>query len=84
MTEKRLQGHLDFFVRNLAYSLPEGRLAVLDMLHAIVTKFPQPVADGFAEYLLLPLTVRLAGDPHRDLAVLPEGPRAAWPPARWN
>ncbi len=25
--------------------------------------------------------VRLAGDPHRDLAVLPEGPRAAWPPA---
>jgi histidine phosphotransferase ChpT len=25
--------------------------------------------------------VRLVGDPHRELAVLPEGPRAAWPPA---
>ena len=25
--------------------------------------------------------VRLAGDPHREIAVLPEGPRAAWPPA---
>ena len=62
MTDKRLQGHLDFFVRNLGYPLPEGRLAVLDMLHAVVTKFPVPVLDGFAEYLLLPLTVRLAGD----------------------
>ena len=25
--------------------------------------------------------VRLAGDPAREIAVLPEGPRAAWPPA---
>lgn len=25
--------------------------------------------------------VRLAGDPSREVAVLPEGPRAAWPPA---
>jgi histidine phosphotransferase ChpT len=25
--------------------------------------------------------VRLVGDPHREMAVLPEGPRAAWPPA---
>lgn len=25
--------------------------------------------------------VRLVGDPYRELAVLPEGPRAAWPPA---
>jgi U3 small nucleolar RNA-associated protein 20 len=38
---ERLQQHLDHFVKNLGYAYPDGRLAVLDMLHAIVMKFPR-------------------------------------------
>jgi U3 small nucleolar RNA-associated protein 20 len=37
----RLQQHLEHFVKNLGYAYADGRLAVLDMLHAIVMKFPR-------------------------------------------
>ncbi len=37
----RLYRYLEHFVKNLGYMYPDGRLAVLDMIHAIVTKFPE-------------------------------------------
>jgi hypothetical protein len=62
MSDKRLQGHLDFFISNLGYEQENGRRAVLDMLLAIVTRFPQPVLDEFAAVILIPLVVRLQQD----------------------
>jgi hypothetical protein len=38
---ERLQQHLEHFVKNLQYAYADGRLAVLDMLHAVVLKFPK-------------------------------------------
>lgn len=63
MSDKRLQSHLDFFISNLGYEQEDGRRAVLDMLLAIVTRFPQPVLDDFAAVILIPLVVRLQQDP---------------------
>jgi hypothetical protein len=63
MTDQRLQAHLDFFTRNLGYAFEDGRRAVLDILQAVVTRFPQPVLDDSAAFLLLPLVVRLTQDP---------------------
>lgn len=63
MAEKRLSSHLEFFVRNLGYAIEDGRIAVLDMLLAIISKFPTPVLDEYSSFLLLPLTVRLSIDP---------------------
>ena len=63
MSDKRLQSHMDFFISNLGYEQEDGRRAVLDMLLAIVTRFPQPVLDEFAAVILIPLVVRLQQDP---------------------
>lgn len=41
LTPSRLHGQLEHFVKNLGYQYPDGRLAVLDMLHAVVLKFPR-------------------------------------------
>ena len=62
MSDARLGAHLDFFVRNLGYAVLDGRLAVLDLLAAVVARFPQAVLDERSGYLLLPLTVRLVGE----------------------
>lgn len=63
MVDKVLTRHLDFFIRNLGYDLEPGRLSVIDILSAIINKFPQPVLDTQASALLLPFAFRLASDP---------------------
>lgn len=63
LSDKALSQHLEFFVRNLGYSQEPGRQTVLDVLAAIVARFPQPVLDQHASYLLLPMIVRLSSEP---------------------
>jgi hypothetical protein len=41
----------------------DGRLAVLEMLTAVVAKFPQAVLDEYAGFLVLPLVARLSEEP---------------------
>ncbi|XP_010257842.1 PREDICTED: small subunit processome component 20 homolog [Nelumbo nucifera] len=62
LSEKRLQQHLDFLLSNLSYEHSSGREAVLEMLHAILMKFPKSVVDGQAHTLFLHLVVCLAND----------------------
>uniref|UniRef100_A0A0E0C3W0 Uncharacterized protein n=1 Tax=Oryza meridionalis TaxID=40149 RepID=A0A0E0C3W0_9ORYZ len=49
LSEKRLQQHIDFFLANLSYEHPSGREAVLEMLHDILTRFPQRIVDEQGE-----------------------------------
>lgn len=59
---KRLQQSLEHLVKNMSYRYPDGRLAVLDALHAVVLKLPQPVLGDQAAFLFLPLVSRLVSD----------------------
>ncbi|KAL6493967.1 hypothetical protein OROGR_031876 [Orobanche gracilis] len=62
ISRKRLQQHLDFLLGNLRYEHSTGREAVLEMLHAIILKFPSHVVDEHSQTLFLHLVVSLAND----------------------
>ncbi|KAF8392350.1 hypothetical protein HHK36_022692 [Tetracentron sinense] len=62
LSDKRLQQHLDFLLANLSYEHSTGREAVLEMLHAILIKFPKSILDGQSQTLFLHLVVCLAND----------------------
>ncbi|KAF9622576.1 hypothetical protein IFM89_032475 [Coptis chinensis] len=62
MSHKRLQQHLDFLLSNLRYEHSTGREAVLEMLHAIIIKFPRSTLDEQAQTFFLNLVVCLAND----------------------
>ncbi|XP_071927577.1 uncharacterized protein [Coffea arabica] len=62
LSEKRLQQHLDFFLANLRYEHSSGREAVLEMLHAIIMKFPASILDEQSQTIFVRLVVCLAND----------------------
>ncbi|KAI0527474.1 hypothetical protein KFK09_003075 [Dendrobium nobile] len=62
LSDKRLQQHMDFLLSNLSYEHPSGRESVLDMLHAILIKFPRSVIDSHVQTFFLHLVVSLANE----------------------
>ncbi|XP_052189171.1 uncharacterized protein LOC127799294 isoform X2 [Diospyros lotus] len=62
LSEKRLQQHLDFLLSNLRYEHSAGREAVLEMLHAIVIKFPKTILDEHSQTIFVHLVICLAND----------------------
>ncbi|KAL9664606.1 hypothetical protein QQ045_020011 [Rhodiola kirilowii] len=62
LKEKRLQQHIKFLLRYLKYEHPSGREAVLEMLNAILHKFPKPVLDEWYGEFLIHLTQCMAND----------------------
>lgn len=62
LSVKRLQQHLDFLLSNLRYEHSTGREAVLEMLHAIIVKFPRNNVDEQSQTLFVHLVVCLAND----------------------
>ncbi|OWM88808.1 hypothetical protein CDL15_Pgr020762 [Punica granatum] len=62
LSQKRLQQHLDFLLSNLRYEHSSGREAVLEMLHAVVVKFPKNVLDEQAKTIFIDLVLCLAND----------------------
>ncbi|KAL4289520.1 hypothetical protein GQ457_14G012480 [Hibiscus cannabinus] len=62
LSEKRLQQHLDFLLANLRYQHPTGRESVLEMLHAILIKFPKGIVDEQSQTIFVHLVVCLAND----------------------
>lgn len=63
MSEKRLNGHLEFLIQNLEYRFPSGREAVLDTLGAVVQRFPREAVEAQSAFLFLPVAARLVNDP---------------------
>lgn len=59
---KRLQQHLDFLLSNLRYEHSTGREAILEMLHAVIMKFPISIIDEQSQTFFLHLVVCLAND----------------------
>ncbi|XP_027334628.1 small subunit processome component 20 homolog isoform X2 [Abrus precatorius] len=62
LSEKRLQQHLDFLLSNLRYEHSSGRESVLEMIHAIIAKFPESVLDEQSQTLFVHLVACLAND----------------------
>ncbi|XP_047154008.1 small subunit processome component 20 homolog isoform X2 [Vigna umbellata] len=62
LSEKRLQQHLDFLLLNLGYEHSTGRESLLEMIHAIIVKFPKSALDEQSNILFLHLVVCLAND----------------------
>lgn len=63
---KRVRQHLEFFVRNLNYELASGRLAALEALNTVISKFPTKVLDNESEYLFLVLAANVSRDVDAD------------------
>ncbi|KAF5199197.1 Small subunit processome component 20-like protein [Thalictrum thalictroides] len=57
-----LQEHLNLLLSNLSYEYSTGREAVLEMLHAIIIKFPKHIVDEHAQTFFVKLVVCLAND----------------------
>uniref|UniRef100_A0A0E0C3V7 Uncharacterized protein n=1 Tax=Oryza meridionalis TaxID=40149 RepID=A0A0E0C3V7_9ORYZ len=68
LSEKRLQQHIDFFLANLSYEHPSGREAVLEMLHDILTRFPQRIVDEQGQTFFLHLVVALSNEQHQNVS----------------
>ncbi|KAK7331456.1 hypothetical protein VNO77_25681 [Canavalia gladiata] len=64
LSEKRLQQHLDFLLSNLrqVYEHSSGRESVLEMIHAIIVKFPGSVLDEQSQTLFVHLVACLVND----------------------
>ncbi|CAK8567091.1 unnamed protein product [Lathyrus sativus] len=62
LSQKRLQQHLDFLLSNLRYEHSTGRESVLEMIHAIIVKFPATVLDEQSQTFFLHLVACLAND----------------------
>ncbi|XP_020264631.1 small subunit processome component 20 homolog isoform X1 [Asparagus officinalis] len=62
LSDKRLQQHMDFLLTNLNYEHSSGRESVLEMLHAVLMKFPRNVIDNQAQTFFLHLVVALANE----------------------
>lgn len=67
LSQKRLQQHLDFLLSNLKYEHSTGREAVLEMLHAIIMKFPPQVVSEQSHTLFLQLVVCLTNDSEKKV-----------------
>ncbi|GBG32245.1 Small subunit processome component 20-like [Hondaea fermentalgiana] len=62
LSNKRLRQHLDLLVANLDFELEAGRQSGLEMLRAILAKFPHEVLDEIASFLFLSLVQRLVNE----------------------
>lgn len=60
--EVRLIDHLKFVLANLSYEFETGRLQALQVLCALMNKFPGELLEVQSEFFYLPLVVRLAND----------------------
>lgn len=62
VSAKRIRQQLEFYVRNLSYEHPDGRLAALGALETVIFKFPPASVESECEFLFLPLTAVIAND----------------------
>ncbi|KAL9232759.1 hypothetical protein vseg_007829 [Gypsophila vaccaria] len=62
LSQKRRDQHLDFLVAGLRYEHASGREAVLDMLKAIIKKFPDSIINEQSQTFFIHLVVALAND----------------------
>ena len=69
----RLQTMLTFFARNLSYEHASGRSSVLELLHALLTKFDMGLMAKHAEMLFVALVLCVANDAEKPCRVAAAG-----------
>ncbi|KAF8131840.1 armadillo-type protein [Boletus edulis] len=69
----RLQTMLAFLARNLSYEHASGRSSVVELLHALVTKFDVGLMAKYAEMLFVALVLCLANDADKTCRVAAAG-----------
>ena len=69
----RLQTTLAFLARNLSYEHASGRGSVLELLHALVTKFDVGLMGKYAEMLFVALVLCVANDGEKGCRVAAAG-----------
>eukprot|EP00934_Nitzschia_sp_Nitz4_P007735 Nitzschia sp. Nitz4//scaffold189_size62959//48159//57102//NITZ4_006317-RA/size62959-snap-gene-0.12-mRNA-1//-1//CDS//3329539923//7725//frame0 len=62
MGEDRFQQHLKQAVANISYEFQAGRISALQMLTALMERFPEEVLDNNAQLIFLPLVVQLVNE----------------------
>ncbi|XP_004492742.1 uncharacterized protein [Cicer arietinum] len=62
LSAKRLQQHLDFLLSNLRYEHATGRESVLEMIYAIIVKFPEKTLNEQSQTFFVHLVACLAND----------------------
>ncbi|KAE9587003.1 hypothetical protein Lalb_Chr23g0269101 [Lupinus albus] len=67
LREKLLQEHLNSLLSNLRYEHSSGRESVLEMIHAIIVKFPRKVLDEQSETFFFHLVTCLANDKDKNV-----------------
>ncbi|CAL0327253.1 unnamed protein product [Lupinus luteus] len=67
LREKLLQEHLNSLLSNLRYEHSTGRESVLEMIHAIIVKFPRKVLDEQSETFFFHLVTCLANDKDKNV-----------------
>lgn len=65
--KKRLEHHLQFLLSNMGYEHETGRQASIDLLEAIVRKFPQQVLLSWADKLFLVFVTRIVNEESKKL-----------------
>ncbi|WFD44325.1 U3 snoRNP protein [Malassezia psittaci] len=58
----RLSNQLQYLARNLAYEVESGRLSVLTLLSAVITKFSPEVIESHAELFFVALVMQVSND----------------------
>lgn len=69
----RLQTTLAFLARNLSYAHASGRSSVLELLHALMTKFDVGLTAKHAEMLFVALVLCVANDAEKSCRVAAAG-----------
>ncbi|RWS09630.1 hypothetical protein B4U79_02561 [Dinothrombium tinctorium] len=59
---KSLKQHIMFFLRQLDYEHETGRMAVLELLALVVSRFPEVVVNSYVELLFIPVSSRLINE----------------------
>ena len=58
----RLKAQMTFLARNLNYQFESGRISVMEVLSAVLTKFSDDLIQEYADMLFVALVAALAGD----------------------
>ena len=69
MATKRLQQHLEFVLTHLGYEYEAGRLSALQLVHQVVADFPEELVLEHAQFVMMPLVLRLVNDESNKVMV---------------
>jgi U3 small nucleolar RNA-associated protein 20 len=62
MSKTRLTQHINFIVKNLSYTIEEGRASLLEFLFGILVKFPAEVIGEYMQLIFMSVSLQLINE----------------------